>query len=281
MTDNNEVEAPVSDLTKQVLENLKAEGAELKTDNASQFNENGDLKTEDTEITAEEVKEEKPKEEKKEDVKIERDVSYVPTWKLKVAEDQKLKAEQKLAEAQSEIERLSQKKTLTHSEQQILDSSLQEIADEYNLDISFLEKFKNALTPKEAIKKLESLEEERNKLFQETTYNSEFEKDIVPLIKSENPDISSTALSQLKEDLKSFAFSEEYKKLPLSKIFRAEKESFNIPQVKTHKKTAESLRSGITRTNDAIDFDNISEQDFLSLSPEDKIKFARQKAGRK
>src|SRR5574343_107594 len=178
---NNEVEAPVSDLTKQVLENLKAEGAELKTDDVPQFNENGDLKTKEVEEKpAEEVKEEEaPKEEKKEEGKIEREVSYVPTWKLKVAEDQKAKAEQKLAEAQAEVDRLSQKETLTKTERASLDSSLQEIADEYGVDASFLEKLKSALTPKEAIQKLEAIEAERNKMYQETAYSSEFEKDIV------------------------------------------------------------------------------------------------------
>lgn len=285
------VSSPVSDTTKQVLESLKAEGHEIEENRPAQFGDDEqvietEIEAKKEEPTPEPAPEVKPEEKQ---AKPEREHSFVPAWKLKVAEDQKAKAEARHQEALAEIERLSRKTEMTHSEKQDLSDEISSLADEYGVDKGFLSRLEKSIlakssTPKEITEKLKELDvikAEINKKHEETAYSQEFDKDIIPLIRAENPEISESALSQIKDILKTYAYSEEYGKLPLSKIYKAEREGLPIPAPAPRKKSAESSRSGTIRANDDIDFDNMTEEQFKNLPGEKMLEFARYKAGRK
>jgi hypothetical protein len=290
----NEIEGvsgPVSDTTRQALESLKAEGHTIDESLPAKFGDDEEVIENEKEEEAPQATPEKEPEPEapKEQPKQEREHSYVPAWKLKVAEDQKAKAEARYQEAQGEIERLSRKPEMTNSDKENLGDALEALGDEFGVDKNFLAKLEKAIVSKtsipkdisEKLKELDVIKQDRAKEYQENSYLKEFESDVLPIIKAENPNISETALSQIKDNLKKYAFSEEYAKLPLNKVFKVEKETLGIPVATPHKKTVESSRSGTTRATTTIDFDDMSEEQFKTLAPEQMLEFAKYKAGRR
>lgn len=287
MAENYEAGEPVSEATKQALEELRAEGAETTEDEETEVEEAKPeaKKTEDTE----KVETKEPEKPDTEDKKPEREHSFVPAWKLKVAEDQKAKAEARYQEAQSEIERLSRKPEMTKTEKEDLGDALEALGDEFGVDKNFLAKLEKAIVSKtsmpkdiaEKLKELDVIKQDRAKEYQDNSYSKEFENDILPLIRAENPNISESALSKIKDNLKKCAFSEEYAKLPLAKVYKVEKEELGLPVATPHKKSVESSRSGTTRTQDDVDFNNMSEDTFKNLSDDQLEAFMKHKTGRK
>jgi hypothetical protein len=275
MSDLPEGVAPES-ATAQALAELGAQGHTITADNTPTFDGEDIVETpieEKTEATPEVTT---PPEQTREDPKPEREIAYVPAWKLKTAESQKSQAEKRVTELEAELKRYAEnpdKKTEANEVRQEISDLVKEFPD---VDPRFFELIdKKYGAPLETVKRLEA---EQNKTFQELSYAKEFDKDIVPLIKAENPNVSETALLQIKDTLRNYAFTEEYGKLALAKIFKAERDSLNIPEFKEGRKTSEDSRSGTIRAADTIDFDNVSEAQFLAMSDDDKLKFGKYQA---
>lgn len=299
MADNNIVEGintPVSDVTKQAIEQLKAEGATIAGDNTPNF-EGEDIKDKEVPPKEEPAKIVKPPEKKDDEStgdepkdpppdegkKPAREVKYTEAWRLKVAESQKEAVAKQLADAQAEIIRLSNKPSdLNNTEKKDLGDALKVIAEKHNVDPELLKDIRDSIigqvtTPAdvtEKLKKLDEIQAERDHTFQENEYFKEFDKDVLPLIKAENPGISEDALLQVKESLKQLAFTEEYGKLSLSKIFKAEKDSLNLPVASPGKKTTEGTKSGTIRISDTS-YDELDEAGFLALSDEKKTDYMK------
>jgi hypothetical protein len=303
MTENNEVNLDtLSPTAKQALDNLAKQGLTPGPKADANFNEDGELK--DAPAPEKKGEEKKPdvvppKEDKKPeegeddkapegDKKPEREIKYVPAWKLKTAEGQKEATEKKLQEALAKIDELGRKPDLTTKDKDNLGDAIDELAKKYpDVDPNLLKDLQQTIlskisTPKEvqeALKEIQSIKEERNSIVEEQEYLKDFDKSVLPLIKAEHPNISEDALLQIKNDLKTYAYTEEYAKVSLDKIFKAEKESLKIPATVDRKKTTENGGSFKTRSAETVDFDNMTEEAFNNLSPEQKLDFAKSKRG--
>jgi hypothetical protein len=76
------------------------------------------------------------------------------------------------------------------------------------------------------------------------------------------------------------AFTEEYAKLSLKKIFRAEYDVFEIKD-STRKVSGETGKSGQNRSSGEIDYDNMDEAKFAKLTPEEVEEFTKRKSANK
>lgn len=226
---------------------------------------------------------EKPKEEPKELVKEPERPARTPTmveaWKLNVAEDQKQKALTRVTELEAEVKKISEQKgPVTVTQEKEIADEIKAIADETGADATVLTRMaeiilKRAPKPSGDVeKKLQTLEKERELQKQLDVYNSEFEKDVLPLVKDYN--LSAESLSQLKSTLKDYAFSDTYSRVPLAEIFKIKEGSLEL---KAPKKSSEGKGLKV-RENDAVDLENLSEEDFAKLPADKAEEFVKRKS---
>jgi hypothetical protein len=265
----------------QAIAELEKEGHVINGDKPA-VDERGELR--DTPVAPKEEPrvEEKPKvETPKEESKTQRTPTMVEAWKLKVAEDQKDAAIAAKAELEAKLEEMSKQKTpITQTQERDLADEIKELAkDNPDLDTESLTKMANVLMKRMESKSkvspelentVKKLQEERELQVQLNEYSNEFEKDVLPLVADYQ--LSGEALSQLKETLKGYAFSETYARVPLKEIFAIKNSelSLSVPKKSSEGKAPKS------RTNDTIDIDSLSEEDFAKL-PVDKIEEFMQK----
>ncbi len=298
--DKNEVDATLSPTAKEALENLAKQGLTPAANPApAEPDEHGDFKDPTPEPKKETPKEEPKKEVKTEDKpkegeepkdpaanhkKVEREISYVPAWKLKVAEDQKEKLQKELEDLKTKGDKMADKNQsgeLSKEDKADLDAEAKAIAEKYGYDADFVKDIQNLMAkkagdfvPKDVIESINQMKEERNQLFQENAFGEDFESSVVPLILAENPDISKEVLSKIKSEIHDMAFSEVYAKVPLNEIFVLKKSAFNIePPAK--KKSSENDGSGKARPSDVVDYDNMDEETFLQLPPDKKLEVSK------
>lgn len=305
--DNNEATrepaAPVSDTAKQVLEDLQKEGFEIEK--APSNVEVKETPAPEPEEKVEEEKEEEPepqgKEEKaepekkpdqsKDKPKIDRKApAQMPAWKHKVAEDQWQKRESELLTKIADLEA----KQSDPSKKEITEKEADEIVDEYKhleettgVDSKALKALEQVIIKKlgidpNAIKEIEVFKKERDETYQNKQFDLEFSSDVESLLKTQHPDITPEGIESVKTQLKKLAFTDEYSKVSLVKIFKAESDSIKVPEV-PRRKTAEPARSGASRGEAKIDFDNMTDEAFRSLSPEQTLEYTKhmaQKSGK-
>lgn len=273
MPNNNEGNPAPESLEAKVLAELEKEGNEIEG------KEQPELKKEETPIIPKEEVKETPKEIPKEEPaeKPHRLPTMVEAWKLKVAEDQKASLEKDLTDLKARVEEMSkQKAPITNEQKSEIQDDIRAIADEAGVDANFLTKFADTILkkakPSEDIQNtLKELQEEKELAKQENLYSKEFEADVLPIVEEYN--LSGQALSQLKKSLKDLAFSETYAKVPLKEIFKLKEETFEI---KAPKKSAEG--KGIKHRSETVDLDNLDEDKFKNLTPEQLDKFIAQKS---
>lgn len=283
---NLEGVAPES-LEAQAIAELQAEGNVIGEHQP--INDEGEIEPEVIAEAPAEKQKETPKEETVADEPADEPTKRTPTmveaWKLKVAEDQKESAIKQAQELQAKIDELSkQNSPITQTQREDIVDDIKALAEESGVDETFLNKFANTIISKteakakplnEITKALEELTREREIMKQENAYSEEFNKDIEPLVK-EQYGLSDTALLQLKNKLKDFAFSETYAKVPLAKIFKAE---FDALDIKESKKSSEG--KGVKmRSNEVIDYDNLTEEQFASMTPEQIEAFTSRHTGK-
>lgn len=294
-------QGPVSEISKQVLADLQSQGHEIAKDTEMREDEDGQVKDREIEKPAPVIEPKKEVDNKedngeddeedatKPDEKPNRESKFIPAYKYEIIKNQKASTEKQLAEANAKIEELSKQKPseLSNSEKKELGDAYKVIAEKHNVDPELLKDLKNLLaseisTPAEVMEKLKELDTikaDRAKEFADNAYNKEFDKDILPLLKAEYPDISDETLSSIKNDLKTIAFTEEYGKLPLNKVFMAEKSSFKIVS-NPKRKSSETVRPGASRSIETIDYDNMDENTFNSLPPAKQLEFSRAMASK-
>ena len=248
----------------QALAELAKEGHEI----------NSPQPTVETPPKEEPKKEETPKEEpKKEEPKtedkpfVERKPHMVETWKLRVAEEQKESMAKELADLRSKVDELSKKGPIEQEKKIELADDIENVikkAEEAGTDGTILRELANSIINKvkPATEVLSKLQEERELEKQLNSYEQEFETDVLPLIKEYN--LSDDALSKIKTDLRNIAFSEIYAKVPLKEIFKIKSDSFDL---KSPKRSSES-KTVKTRASDVVDLENLDEDSFKNMAPE-------------
>lgn len=202
----------------------------------------------------------------------------VETWKLKTAESQKEAALKRVAELEALMADANKKGTeMSQGEQDEIDEEVKKLAEEGNIDPIYLNKLVKVIQSKgapagELSKRLQELEAERALIKEEAGYANEFEQDILPLVNDKN--LSDAELTQLKAKLKDLAFSETYAKVPLNKIFRAEQDALGIP---TARRSSEGARAKVRGSDAVVDLDNLNEEQFKNLSPEQLEQFEKRR----
>lgn len=255
--------APAPDsMEAKALAELAKEGNEIK----------GDQPAVNTPPKEEPKKEEAPKvEPKKEDpkIEIERKPHMVEAWKLRVAEDQKEGFAKEITELRSKVDELSKKGPVDQTKKVELEDDIEAVikkAEEAGSDGTILRELATSILNKvkPSTETLKTLQEERELEKQLSSYEQEFEKDVLPLVKEYN--LSDDALSKIRSDLRDVAFSETYAKVPLKEIFKIKADAFDL---KTPKRSSES-KSVKTRASEVVDLDNLDEETFKSM-PLDQV----------
>lgn len=277
---NEGAPAPES-MEAKVLAELEKEGHVI-THGQPGENNDGEIKDSPTPSKEEPKIEEKPKEESKapdkEEPKPDRSPTMVEAWKLKVAEDQKAGLEKDMQDLKAKVEELSkQKSPITQTQKEDIAEEIRNLAEGKDVDVDFLTKFADSILKKaegrnkpnaDVEKTLKTLQDERDLNVQLNQYSEEFEKDVAPLVKDYQ--LSDTALKDLKSTLKDFAFSETYAKVPLKEIFAIKQSTLNL----TIPKKSSEGKGVKARANEIVDFDNMDEDTFSKLTPEQVIAFS-------
>lgn len=259
----------------QALAELAKEGHEIS----------GEKPAVDTPPKEEPKKEETLKEEpKKEEPNIEdkpsvdRKPHMVETWKLRVAEEQKESMAKELADLRSKVDEMSKKGPIDQTKKVELADDIEAVikkAEEAGTDGTLLRELANSIINKvkPATDVLTKLQEERELEKQLDSYEKEFDSDVLPLVKEYN--LSDDALSKIRKDLRDVAFSDTYAKVPLKEIFKIKADAFDL---KTPKRSSET-KSVKTRASDVVDLEEIDEDTFKNLAPEQVEKVVQFKIG--
>ena len=253
----------------QALAELAKEGHDIEGTKPAE-----DIKPKEEKSLEEPKKQETPKEEpKKEELKtedkplVERKPHMVETWKLRVAEEQKESMAKELADLRSKVDELSKKGPIDQTKKVELADDIEAVikkAEDAGTDGTILRELANSIINKvkPATDVLTKLQEERELEKQLDSYEKEFDSDVLPLVKEYN--LSDDALSKIRKDLRDIAFSDTYAKVPLKEIFKIKADAFDL---KTPKRSSET-KSVKTRASDVVDLENIDEDTFKNLSPE-------------
>lgn len=276
-----EVESPendsVSPETQEILAELRKDGHEIAGDAPQEEPETPEVSEPEQVLSQEDEPEAETQE-----VPVDRtpkEPALIPAWEHKVAEKRWQRENEQL---KAELEAL--KANPTPANQQAVAQSaenLRELAQQYGLELDdSQEKFFSALLSKavpselkDASKKLEALERERTIAFLENQYETEFNQDVVPLLREKYGELDGSTLAELKAKLHNTAFSETYAKVPLKKVFLAEESEFKLTPNEP-RSTVQPGKSGKTRSV-SIDFDSVDEETFARMSPEDIERYTK------
>lgn len=210
------------------------------------------------------------------------------------------KTEQQVKELQAEIDRLkgtstsqqdkkedtpddSEKKDQVDTRIDALKKKWEEKGYDPDLisDMAALAMQNDGRLPKEVSERLETIDKiknEREAEAEEISFNADFDKVVLPLIKTEyGDDVPKAVIEEIRENLKGMAYQEEYGKVPYEVIYKG-KDMFRgvIPP---KKKSAESSRGGTedgaTDRSEKPDLTKpLSDEEVEKLSPEDFDKYS-------
>lgn len=251
-------------------------------------------------------KEEKP-EEKKEDPKEEikheekndrkpREPKQIPAWQHEVEkkrmrkefDEEKTKITEsftnELTTIKSQLEEFSKK---GHSEKEVvekkeeLDKDLDALADEYGVDKVFMSKLYNNLASKLSPKlpddvsaklsKIDQWEAEKQQQQEDLEYDKSFGSKVDPILKEKFPSLTPVEKEAVREKLKEYYFDEKYINLDTDEIYTLkEKELEGLVSSKI--KSGEKGTRGVSRGEKLIDYDNITDDEYAKLPPEEQEK---------
>ena len=225
--------------------------------------------------------EEKPTPKPEEHKPVDRKVQHVPLPKY-------LDTERQLKEAQAKIEELS-KNGAKPSEENIADATqaIKTLVDKFGYDEEnakqLVEVFKTmipgqTISPevKKAMEALPLLDKMRSDL-EAQQEAAAFDQDFTKSVLSQFPH-----LDKYKDQIKEMAYSEDYAKTPLRAVALAFMDAEGISQKPADVITSEKPGGGSNKGAETIDFDNITDDQFNKLTPEQQDQFfAHQEAKEK
>lgn len=205
--------------------------------------------------------------------RVPKEPTLIPVWQHKVAEK---KWEQEREQLNQELEALRANPTQANRENVAQSvSNLRELAQQNGLELDERqERFFQSLVssvkavPEQLTQELEALRRDRQIAYLETQYENEFLKDVAPLL----AEVPEHQHAELRQKLHNLAFSEQYAKVPLKKIFLAEQDTLNVIPSR-HKVSMDTTKQGKSRTV-VTDYVNLSEADVEKLSPDEFEKYA-------
>lgn len=226
-----------------------------------------------------EVVEKKPVEER-------RPATLVPAYLLKIQEDQSSKKiaglEKDLADARAAGEKALDDGAKKEDVQATLDKRLEAISAKSGIKVEVLKEVIDLVRPgpvelpeelKNDLKVAKDLRIEREVEVESAKFSADFDRLILPLIQAEyGKDVPADTVTQIKESLKTKAYTPDYAKVPYGTIYKGEDEFRNLVNAKS--KGGEESRGGtvaISETSDAekgkgVDWEALEKSDTLDLS---------------
>lgn len=255
--------------TAQLLKDLQEEGETVETTQE-------EVETETPEVLSQEVVEAKvetPEVEAPPIDRVPKEPALMPAWEHKVAQK---KWEQEREQLNQELEALRANPTQANRENVAQTArNVRELAEQFGLELDdrqeqFFQTLIQTTTavPEHLTRKIEAPKQEMQIAYLETQYENEFLKDVVPLL----AEVPETQHAELRQKLHDLAFSEQYAKVPLKKVFFAEQDTLNV--IPTQRRVSmDTTKQGKSRTV-VTDYSNLSEADVEKLSPEEFEKYA-------
>lgn len=256
--------------TAQLLEDLKAEGETIEATPEIETPEVPSQEVVETEVETPvvETEVEAPPVDR-----VPKEPALMPTWQYKVAEKKWEKEREQLTQ---QLEAMQANPTQANRENVAQTArNVREMAEQFGLELDDRqEQFFQALVqtttavPEHLTRELEAPEQEKQIAYLEIQYENEFLKDVAPLL----AEVPETQHAELRQKLHDLAFSEQYSKVPLKKVFLAEQDTLNV--IPTQRRVSmDTTKQGKSRTV-VTDYSNLSEADVEKLSPEEFEKYA-------
>jgi hypothetical protein len=246
--------------TEEILSEIDADaGKEGAEPDAAKVEEDRRAALSDEERAAEDAAkapgEGKPEDKKPDEAKPEgrrNSPKLMPAYVHKVAEKT---WEKEKGELLSKIEELSKAPSNAGDDEAAKaarEAKIKTLAEKYGHDEAFIREILDVATEnsgklpeqvQEGLKKAHMLTTERELETEEANYSADFDRVVVPLIKAEyGADAPDSLISDIKEDLKVLAYSEEYGKVPYAVIFKGQDQFRGL--IPDKKKGAEGGRGG-------------------------------------
>lgn len=257
--------------TAQLLKDLQEEGETVEATAETETPEVPSQEEQNEEVVETEV--ETPEVETQPVDRVPKEPALMPAWEHKVAEKKWNKEREQLTQ---ELEALRANPTPANRENVAQTArNVREMAQQFGLELDdrqeqFFQSLVQTTTavPEHLTKELEALKQERQIAYLETQYENEFLKDVAPLLAG----VPETQHAELRQKLHDLAFSEQYAKVPLKKVFLAEQDTLNVTPSQ-RKVSMDTTKQGKSRTV-LTDYSNLSEADVEKLSPEEFEKYA-------
>lgn len=255
--------------TNEVLKELQAEGFDVAGKEPEVPSQQ-----EPKQETAEEPKQEP--EVKEDDNRVidrqPKEPTLVPAWKVKIAQEKLQKENEELKAKILNFQKTPTKENERATRETV--ANIRELASEAGLELDerqemFFERIAETIASRakpadDVLKTLEALQQQHQVNALEAEFDAEFSKELLPKIKEQYGDMPERELTTLRSKLHELAFSEQYAKVPLTKIFRAEADDLGIQPAK---QSMRAPKSGKTRGTD-IDFSQMDEASFSQMSDE-------------
>ena len=251
--------------TAELLKSLENEGETVEnTDTPGE----PEVETPEAQVPSQEQEVQEPEVEAPRVDRVPREPALMPAWEHKIAEKKWEKEREQLSQ---EIEAMRATPTQQNAQSA---GNLREIASQYGLELddrqeAFFQSLVSQVNtvPEQLTKELDALKQDRQIAYLETQYENEFLKDVAPLL----AEVPETQHAELRQKLHDLAFSEQYAKVPLKKVFLAEQDTLNVTAQR--KVSMDTTKQGKSRTV-LTDYSNLSEADVEKLSPEEFEKYA-------
>lgn len=210
--------------------------------------------------------------ESQEEVKPERPVYQMP---VKKHQAEKAKWKEKEAEYQQKLQEMEEKLQSAGS-RDLTDDEVSKFAEEQGLDakavaglISLAEKkLSNKIAPNEKIEKLlkeQEISEAKRQV------EVDFDSRVVERIKKDYPTATQEHINKIKKEITELAFTSKYNTYDVADIYLVNRDKYEFKD----NYTAESS-SG--KSAEYVNYDNVSDKDIESMSPQEYFKYSEYKA---
>ena len=304
---------PKEDITEEAFEALPPEEQEKITQQKIQEEKGGKVKSEPKEPPKEEIKEEPKKEPKeKPEQGKERKPREIPAWQVEIDKKRVDKDKKEtdnlilneLKSLKSDLEELKKEgiantsKTNEDSEEEI-DKKIEELGEKYekgDITINEMNQGIRKLTSsipkaempeglKETMEKIEKIEKDSERKKEDNDFSSAFDKEVVGLIKEEFPHALDEDLTAIKDKVRDYYFQTKYITLSPLEIYKLNKSELKGEISPSGSKTSEEGVKGAGGSEEVIDFENITVEQYDKMTPEeqdkvDKYKISKQNEAR-
>lgn len=279
--------------TKEVMEELKAKGFEFEGDKPKEPEPKEEIKppTPEPKEKEPEAKAEPDKDPENQDRK-----SRKAPWQYEMEKRREEKAQkeqninllEKIGQLETEINNLKQTGTKPASQEAMgIEKEMEDLADTYEKGEMTLKDYTKKLVAISAkslpnrefpsditdkLNRIDQLEKKSQQEKEDLEYHNSFNGQIIPIIKEEYPQASEADLRAVENKLKEYYFDERYISLTPQEIYTLKKAELAKEISPVPKKTMEEGTRGVGRGADNIDYDNVTEDQFAKMTPEEKDK---------